>query len=214
MKRIPAILLLTISAFAQQPTVNLTFSPESEKFEQATAEYQAIWTAEGKKIIEAMESVSGLKFTDKDVRVIVYEGVSWSGFRDKPMKLRASYPTDIKKATLVHELGHRLIVPIRIPEAKQLDEHRVLFLVLYDIWEKLYGKEFADHAVEVEKKRKGLYDYESAWQWALSLSKEERAAQFKELREFTEKAPPSLTRGRALVTTCHLSCAAYAFRHS
>ena len=189
MRRIPAMLLvlLTISAFAQQPTLNLTFSPESEKYEQATAEYQAIWTAEGKKITEAMESVSGLKFSEKDVRVIVYEGVSWSGYRDKPMKLRASYPSDIKKATLVHELGHRLIVPISIPKGKQLDEHKVLFLILYDIWEKLYGREFADHAVEVEKKRKGIYDYESAWQWALSLSKEERAAQFKELREFTAK---------------------------
>ncbi|HEX7774048.1 MAG TPA: hypothetical protein VF435_16615, partial [Pyrinomonadaceae bacterium] len=175
------LVLLIVPAFAQQSTLKLTFSPEAEKYDQATAEYQAIWTSEGKNIIEAMESVSGLKFTDKDVRVIVYEGVSWSGFRDKPMKLRASYPTDIKKATLVHELGHRLIVPIRIPEGKQLDEHRVLFLILYDIWEELYGREFADHAVEVEKKRKGLYDYESAWQWALSLSKEARAAQFKEL---------------------------------
>ena len=181
------LVLLTISAFAQQSTLNLTFSPESEKYEQATAEYQAIWSTDGKKIIEAMESVSGLKFTDKDVRVVVYEGVSWSGYRDKPMKLRASYPTDVKKATLIHELGHRLIVPIRIPKTKQLDEHKVLFLILYDIWEKLYGREFADHAVEVEKKRKGIYDYESAWLWALSLSKEERAAQFKELREFTEK---------------------------
>ena len=194
MKRISALLLvlLTVSAFVQQPTLNLTFSPESEKYEQATAEYQAIWTSEGKKIIEAMESVSGLKFTEKDVRVIVYEGVSWSGFRDKPMKLRASYPTDIKKATLVHELGHRLLVQVRIPEGKQLDAHKVLFLILYDIWEKLYGREFADHAVEVEKKRKGIYDYESAWQWALSLTKEARAAQFKELREFTEKGTPRL----------------------
>ena len=189
MKRSSAVLLvlLTISAFAQQTTLNLIFSPESEKYEQATAEYQAIWTTEGKKIIEAMESVSGLRFTEKDVRVIVYEGVSWSGYRDKPMKLRASYPSEIKKATLVHELGHRLIVPIRIPKAKQLDEHRVLFLILYDIWEKLYGREFADHAVAVEKKRRGTYDYESAWQWALALSNEERAAQFKVLRKLTEK---------------------------
>ena len=189
MKTIPAMLLvlITISASAQQPTLNLTFTPESEKFEQATTEYRDIWTSEGKNIIGAMESVSGLKFTDKDVRVIVFEGVSRSGYRDDPMKLRASYPTEVKKATLVHELGHRLIAPIRIPDGKQLDEHKVLFLILYDIWDKLYGKEFADRAVEVEKKRKGIYDYESAWLWALSLTKEARAAQFKELREFTEK---------------------------
>lgn len=127
-----------------------------------------------------MESISGLKLKDAEVRVIVYEGVSMSGYGDGPMKMRASYPSNIKKATLIHELGHRLITDI--PKTKEIDEHRVLFLVLYDIWEKLYGKDFADQAVEVEKSRKGLYDYESAWKWALSLSKEERAAKFKALR--------------------------------
>jgi hypothetical protein len=194
MKGILAILLVALTSFtfAQEPPLRVSFSPESEKFARATAEYQAIWSGEGKRIIEAMESVSGLKFTEKNVRVVVYEGVSWSGYGDRPMKLRASYPPDIKKATLIHELGHRLIIRIRIPRTKELDEHRVLFLILYDIWEKLYGKEFADKAVEVEKKRRGIYDYESAWQWALSLSKEERASQFKELREFTDKGNASL----------------------
>jgi ketosteroid isomerase-like protein len=194
MKRILPILIFafTSSTLAQEPRINVIFSPESEKFSKATTEYQAIWSAEGKKIVEAMESVSGLRFSDKHIAVIVYEGVSWSGFRDRPMKLRASYPLEIKKATLIHELGHRLINSIRIPKTKQLDEHRVLFLILYDIWEKLYGKEFADKAVEVEKQRKGIYDYESAWQWALSLSKEERTAEFKELREFTNKGNSSV----------------------
>jgi hypothetical protein len=97
----------------------------------------------------------------------------------------------VKRATLIHELGHRLLVPIRIPKSKDLDEHKVLFLILYDVWEQLYGKEFADRSVEVEKQRKGLYDYEAAWKWALSLSKEQRAAEFKELKEFTEKSGPA-----------------------
>ena len=196
MKGILAILMVAFTSFtfAQEPRLRLrvSFSAESETYAQATAEYQAIWSGEGKSMIEAMESVSGLKFTEKDVSVVVYEGVSWSGYGDRPMKLRASYPPDIKKATLIHELGHRLIIPIRIPKTKELDEHRVLFLILYDIWEKLYGKEFADKAVDVEKKRRGIYDYEAAWQWALSLSKAERASQFKELREFTDKADASL----------------------
>jgi hypothetical protein len=189
MKTILAILIVSLTSLAvlQESALKLNFSPESEKYAEATAEYQAIWKSEGKKIVEAMESVSGLKFTDKDVQVVVYEGVSWSGHREQPMKLRASYPADVKKATLIHELGHRLINDIRIPKSKELDEHKVLFLILYDIWEQLYGKEFADKSVEVEKKRKGIYDYESAWKWALSLSKDQRATQFKELREFTEK---------------------------
>lgn len=107
------------------------------------------------------------------------------------MKLRASYPPDVKKATLIHELGHRLLAGI--PKTNEIDEHRILFLVLYDIWEKLYGKDFADRMVEVEKKRRGRYDYESAWKWVLVMSKEERAAKFKALtgRPVMAHAAPS-----------------------
>jgi hypothetical protein len=183
MKQILAILVLSFTSFAftQGPRIKVNFSPESEKYAQATKEYQDLWDSEGEKIIEAMERVSWVKFTEDDIRAIVYEGVSWSGLGNKPMKLRASNPPDVKKATLIHELGHRLLA--RIPKTKELDGHRVLFLVLYDIWESLYGKDFADRMVAVEKKRKGLYDYESAWKWALSLSKEDRAARFKALRD-------------------------------
>lgn len=179
------ILALTSSVAVAQDFVKVTFSPEADKYAQAAEEYRAIWSSDGKKIVETMEQISGLKFKEKEVRVIVYEGVSWSGLGNDPMKLRASYQPNIKKATLIHELGHRLIADIR--KTKETDEHRVLFLLLYDIWEKLYGKDFAEKAVEAEKARKGLYDYESAWKWALSLSKEERAAEFKILRESAGK---------------------------
>jgi len=96
------------------------------------------------------------------------------------MKMCASYTPDIKKATLIHEIGHRHNSRLR-NRPKEIDEHRVLFLWLYDVWVKLYGKEFADNAVKVESARKGRYDYESAWKWALALSAEERAARFKEI---------------------------------
>jgi len=165
---------------AQGPPVSLKFTPESEKFGEATRQYQAIWSAEGKTMIEAREAVSGLKFFETEIDVIVFEGASNSGFKDKPMKLRASYPEDVKKATLIHELGHRLIVQLH-KRPGDIDEHRILFLYLYDVWTKLYGRDFADRMVEVEKLRKGIYDYESAWKWALGLSKEERAARLKEI---------------------------------
>ena len=192
MKRVFATLLLTFMslAFTQDSRVKVSFSPESEKYAQATKEYQDIWKSEGKRIIEAMERISGVRFTEREIQAIVYEGVSWSGFLNEPMKLRASYPTDVKKATLVHELGHRLLLPI--PKTKEMDEHRVLFLVLYDIWESLYGRDFADRMVEVEKRRKGVYDYESAWKWALSMSKNERAKKFKALRESAREGNASL----------------------
>lgn len=182
MKLFLASLILALVSHAHaQNTLKVSFTPESDKYAQAARDYEAIWNGEGERIVGALESVSGLTFKEREVQVIVYEGVSQSGFKSSPMKLRASYPSDVKKATLIHEFGHRLIT--HIPKTKEVDEHRVLFLILYDIWEKLYGKDFADQAVKVEKKRKGLYDYEAAWKWALSLSKEERSAKFKALRE-------------------------------
>ena len=174
------ISLFLATDFNQSSSVTLSFAPESEKFADAAQQYQNLWNAESKRIIEAMEDVSGLTFEPQEVRVIVFEGPSESGFRDKPMKMRASYPADIKKATLIHELGHRLNTKVRTrPDG--IDEHRVLFLYLYDVWTKLYGKSFADHAVEVEKLRKGIYDYDSAWNWALSMSEQQRASKLKEI---------------------------------
>ena len=69
------------------------------------------------------------------------------------MMLRASYPPDVKKATLVHELGHRMNGQLR-RRPRDIDEHRILFLYLYDVWESLYGKEFADQQVVIESGRK------------------------------------------------------------
>jgi hypothetical protein len=62
-----------------------------------------------------------------------------------------------------------------------VDEHRLLFLFLYEVWESLGGKEFADRQVVVESGRKGIYHYETAWKWALALSKEQRASRFAEI---------------------------------
>jgi hypothetical protein len=183
------LMILLFSAsylLAQAPTVKMHFTPESEKYAEATKQYQEIWNAEGSKMIGAMEIVSGLRFVETDIPVIVFEGASSSGFRDSPMKLRASYPEEVKKATIIHELGHRLNSQLK-NRPKDIDEHRVLFLYLYDVWAKLYGRSFADRMVEVEKKRKGLYDYETAWNWALSLSEEERAAKFKEILKNNSK---------------------------
>lgn len=174
------LLLSTSYLFAQGREVRMNFTPESEKYAEATKQYQQIWAAEGAKMTEAMEIVSGLRFTETDIAVIVFEGASNSGFREKPMKLRASYPEEVKKATLIHELGHRLNSQLK-NRPQDIDEHRVLFLYLYDVWTRLYGKSFADRMVEVEKKRKGIYDYESAWNWTLALSAEERARKFKEI---------------------------------
>jgi hypothetical protein len=157
--------------------VSMTFTPQDQTFADATDAYRRMWADEGARITEAMERVTALTFVGRNIQVVVYEGTSRAGDRDTPMYLRASYSPDEKKSAVVHELGHRLIAQL-VNRPPDLDEHRVLDLFLYDVWESLWGTAFADAQVAVEGTRIGLYDYASAWRWALSLSKAERASRF------------------------------------
>jgi hypothetical protein len=105
----------------------------------------------------------------------VLEVASDSGYKDEsPMHLRASYPPETKKATLIHELGHRLEVDY---SHRGEDDHKVLFLWLYDLWVKLYGQQFADAQVAVEKQRGRMYPGD--WEEALAMSREQRLAKWK-----------------------------------
>ena len=175
-----AALAFTGDLSAQGPHVDIRFSPQSDAFAAATREYEAIWSSERVRVIEVMERVSRLKFLESEIRATVYEGVSQSGLGDTPIMLRASYPAATKRATLIHELGHRHLAQLK-RRPRDIDEHRVLFLILYDMWVELYGEQFADEQVGIEKQRRGLYDYEAAWNWALSLSREDRRMRFQEV---------------------------------
>jgi hypothetical protein len=171
-----AILLgmITSISVAQAPALRITFTPESPQFEAAASEYTELWTREGDRIVNAMESVSGLKFDRNEVQAIVFEGTSESGYRERPMRLRASYPPDTKKATLIHELGHRLESHL----FRKDEDHPYLFLWIYDVWVKLYGRQFADDQVAVEKARGRMYP--AAWEAAMALTAEQRASKWRE----------------------------------
>ena len=158
----------------------MIFAPENASFTEAAEAYRRVWVDEGPAIMAAMERTTGLSFIPTAITAIVYEGVSSSGDTDTPMRLRASYNADTKQSALVHELGHRLIAQLAV-RPSDLDEHRVLFLFLYDVWESLWGREFADRQVQFEKNLRGLYDYESAWNYAMSLTREQRAARFAQI---------------------------------
>ena len=107
--------------------------------------------------------------------------MSFSGYRERPMRLRASYPFDTKRATLVHELGHRLMGDL-VPG--NVEHHSIIFLFVYDVWVELWGQRFADEQLAVERKRTGQTDYDGLWNAALALSAPERAARFEQfLRE-------------------------------
>lgn len=182
-----ALITAIAPALAQSTRVALTFTPESKTpaFEAAAAEYRSIWDAEGVRVIEAMERLTTLRFPQKTIEIQVFEGPSNAsllfnragvpvGSRD-PMRFRASYSADNKKGTLVHELGHRMNLNLRT-RPQDLDEHRLLFLYLYDLYVDLYGKEFADGQVAFGRTLKGLYDYDAAWTWTFAMTREERAS--------------------------------------
>jgi hypothetical protein len=173
-----------LSNATAQPKINMTFVAGGAKFTDATLEYEQIWAKDGEKIINALEKLSGMRFLDTAVTVIIMEVASTSGYMESPMLLRASYPVDIKKGTLIHELGHRLQACLG-PHQDTLSDHDILFMYLYDVWTDLYGEDFAKQQVAAESRRKNpTHDYQRMWQQALAGNREQRQ---KKIREFVAK---------------------------
>jgi hypothetical protein len=158
----------------------LTFTSIDRPTAAAMAEYRQLWCTEGSRITTAMEKVTGHRYPAGAVEVLVGNGTPMTAFGGRKMSLKASYPLYYKRATLVHELGHRLA--FTMPRTADLDEHRLLYLFLYDVWADLYGQEFADRMVTIEKGIEGRYDYAAAWNWALAMTRGERQARLAGLR--------------------------------
>jgi hypothetical protein len=172
--------LASASPQAAATSLHLTFSPVSDSFQAAAREYDSLWTADGARMVRALERTARLSFAeigDTVIRATVLESPSSSGFHERPMVLRASYPLATKKATLMHELGHRL--ESHLFRASE-DDHQFLFLWLYEAWTDIYGADFAHEQVGIEKRRGGVYP--AAWDSALRLSAVERAARWDSVR--------------------------------
>lgn len=173
-----AILSFLVGACAHNDVNDrILFEAQSAEFDDAADEYRAIWEEDGNRIVAALQRATGLQVESGPILAIVYEGVSRSGYRDIPMNMRASYPLDTKRGTLVHELSHRLISDL-VP--KRFEDHPIIFLFLYDVWVELWGKSFADAQIAVESARRGIYDYEAAWKTALAYGREGRRARWNE----------------------------------
>jgi hypothetical protein len=156
--------------------LRIDFAASQDSFEPATKEYREIWATEASRIVTAMERTTGLRFEPGPIRAVIYEGPSFSGYRERPMQLRASYTPATKRATLVHELGHRLMGNL-VP--KDVDHHSIIFLFVYDVWVELWGQPFADAQVTIERARTGsLANYDKLWTEALALPAPERAVRF------------------------------------
>lgn len=157
----------------------VSFTPVSPEYAGAADEYRRLWQAEGQRIVAAMEAATGLAFPTSPVDAIVSEGRPMASFDGRTIRLRASYSPAYKKATLAHEIGHRLT--FAMPRTAGLDDHRLLYLFLYDVWTDLYGRDFADRMVSIERRIGPAYD--EAWTWALAMSQEQRQTRLRALHD-------------------------------
>jgi len=152
----------------------------------ACEEYQNIWDSEGHRIVGAWEKMTDYSFTETFVNAVVHSINSPS--TSHPLALRDSLALETKKLTLVHEIGHRILYVPRREQFKEtkvrqnsLENHKLLDLVLYDVYEDLYGKDFTDRAVVWDCEKVGGI-YKEAWDFALSFrTKDERQKEFKRL---------------------------------
>lgn len=156
----------------------VTFTPVQPEFASASEDYRRLWAADGVRIAAALERSSGLAFPSGRIDAIISDGRPMASFDGRTIRLRAGYSPAYKKATLVHELGHRLA--FTLPRREGLDDHRLLYLFLYDAWTDLYGREFADRMVSIERRIGPGYD--EAWTWALAMTREERQARLRAIR--------------------------------
>jgi hypothetical protein len=159
--------------------LEIHFRPESDDpaLTAAAAEYRRIWEADGSRIVQAFATATGLAFAEASIEAIVFEGPSQSN----PLRLRASYDTEGKRGTLIHELSHRLIKGNRtrlgLPPydpTRERENHELIDLFLFDVWTDLYGEPFARRRVEAESRWQPLYC--EAWIATLAMSRTERAA--------------------------------------
>jgi hypothetical protein len=174
-----------LAAFLCAAVPPVTFVPVQPSFSPANAEYRRIWQEDGTRIVAALERVAGLPFPPGPIDAIVSEGRPMASYDGRTIRLRASYSPAYKKATLVHEFGHRLA--FTFPSRGGLDDHRLLYLFLYDCWADLYGRDFADRMVGIERRIGPAY--EAAWTWALAMTREERQARLAALRAQADRRP-------------------------
>jgi hypothetical protein len=158
----------------------IRFFSAGPEFDEAAEDYRRIWAEEGERIVAALERNSGLAFPQNQIEALISQAPPMMAYDGRSLRLRASYSPSYKRATLVHELGHRL--SFLFPRSTELDDHRLLYLFLYDAWTDLYGEAFAERMAGIESSIPGSYDYAAAWRWALSMTREERQARLQRLR--------------------------------
>ncbi|MFA5080614.1 MAG: hypothetical protein WC472_03265 [Candidatus Paceibacterota bacterium] len=132
--------------------------PEKSNIIRAIDDYEKIWKEEGTLIIEKIQTHSGMKFVVEEIQAYVHEDKSQS----HPLLLRASYSYEFKKATLIHELLHIILVDNKIKYKDPLTTHIELDKYYYDILMDMYGKKFLNMVIQKESGFGGMY--KQAWE--------------------------------------------------
>lgn len=173
-----SLLVLALAPLLGGAAPSLSIEPLGPGHAQAAAAYREIWTEEGERIVATLEGLTGFAFRDGEVEVVVSDTPPMTAYSGREMRLRAGYSPAYRRATFVHELGH--LLALGMPRSAGIDDHRLLYLFLYDAWTDLYGRDFADRMVSIERRIGPAY--ESAWDWALAMTREQRHARLREMR--------------------------------
>ncbi len=169
------------------PPPHLTFTPQDDKLgtKLAAIAYESIWQKDGSAMVQAFQDITELTFWYKSITALVVpDMVSEAGRRYHRMKLSAyKFTDDERRRVLTHELAHRLLVGNGIEaygRTSRFYDHYYIDLFLYDVWQKLWGKQIADAYVKAEKDTL-VNTYARAWDKALVLTRPQRQDALKRL---------------------------------
>lgn len=157
-----------------------------------TAQYKRVWQQYGRKIRTALREITRLEFQQSVItaRVCSGSGQSDSGTYRQPMRLAGDYRSEPEKLlTVLHELGHLLLSGNRLhvmdlglyperdgDEANDPEyiekQHRLLYLFEYDVARRCLSPELAEACLRYERHKEPTIA--RAWQWAMSMTYEER----------------------------------------
>lgn len=156
-------------------------------------QYKELWNTHARAILRAFREVSGLEFQQRVITARVYEGrLSEAGSFGKPMRLAGDCRSkEDKLATIVHELTHRLLggnalgtsslglsAAYEYTDEQSEIDHRHTYLIEYDVLRYAMGEAGAEICRQHEEFWR--YDPNSphgrAWNWAMSLTFEQRQA--------------------------------------
>lgn len=174
MSRLRGISLIGIWLLCAAAAPPLSFTPLQPAFAASAEAYGQWWAREGDGIAAALEAAAGVRFPAEPIEVLVSEGAPMTSFDGRTIRLRTGYSIERWRAAINHELGHRLAQTL--PRTAGIDDHRLLYLFLYDALTDQYGPAFADRVVGIERGFVDAYDYDAAWRWALAMTREERQA--------------------------------------